>query len=126
MAESKSEHGEKKMTKYEAVRQAMLKLGMDTGRTELKEYIEEKFGLEMSLDHISTTKADLVRKGKLSGAGSGDRAATVEGENLPRKRGRPASTNTGIEFEELLALRNLVKRLGHEQVRQIIDNVIKE
>jgi hypothetical protein len=49
------------MTKREAVRRALADLGEDAPPTQLQGHIREKFGIEMTTDHISTEKG-AIRK----------------------------------------------------------------
>src|SRR5205823_5814646 len=64
-AESRGEPGQApkaKMTKLEAVRRALAELGDKAKRAEIKDFVKERFGIEMSADHISTSKGEVLRK----------------------------------------------------------------
>ena len=50
------------LTKIEAVRQALAKLGKNAKPLELQGYIKKEFGIEMTADHVSTSKGDILRK----------------------------------------------------------------
>ena len=46
------------VTKMDAVRKAMAKLGWDTGRAQIREYVKAHFGIDMTADHVSTCRAN--------------------------------------------------------------------
>jgi hypothetical protein len=50
------------VTKMDAVRKAMARLGWDTGRAQIRDYVKAHFGIEMTADHVSTCRADILRK----------------------------------------------------------------
>ena len=50
------------ISKMEAVRQAMGQLGFDATRTEIQRFVQERFGIAMNVDVISSYKADVARK----------------------------------------------------------------
>src|SRR5262245_6613015 len=52
------------MSKMEAVRQALSAMGGDATPSQMQPFIKQKFGIDMSTDHISTYKGDIRRKAK--------------------------------------------------------------
>src|SRR4051794_26487038 len=50
------------MTKVEAVRRAMARLGNDAKPLALQSFIKHEFKIDMTADHISTTKADILKR----------------------------------------------------------------
>ena len=52
------------VSKIDAVRQALEKLGQDAPRPELQEFIKKTFGYVMSTDHISNCKSELRRRAR--------------------------------------------------------------
>jgi hypothetical protein len=50
------------ITKMDAVRKAMAKLGWDTGRAQIRDYVKAHFGIDMTPDHVSTCRADILCK----------------------------------------------------------------
>src|SRR4051794_3603109 len=50
------------LTKKEALRRAMRIAGPDATPTELRQLIKKRFKIDMTNDHISTTKSDLRRE----------------------------------------------------------------
>src|SRR4051794_6063080 len=59
MSEKASSAG---MTKVEAVRRAMAKLGNDAKPLVLRDYIKKEFNINMTADHVSTTKGELLKR----------------------------------------------------------------
>jgi hypothetical protein len=51
-----------RLTKMEAVRQAIARLGWEAKPRQIHKHIRRRFGVEMTADHISTYKGDLARK----------------------------------------------------------------
>ena len=50
------------MTKAAAIQQALVALGKDAKPLQLQTYIKDKFALDISPNHISAAKTDIVRK----------------------------------------------------------------
>jgi hypothetical protein len=66
------------LTKIDAVRKAMSKLGLHAGRAPIRDYVKAQFGIEMTADHVSTCKADILRRKKA-------RAKSAAPKALPAK-----------------------------------------
>jgi hypothetical protein len=62
MADKKNHAQTAKITKNEAVRRALAALGRDAKLAALQAWIMQHFGHEMSTNHISTSKGDILRK----------------------------------------------------------------
>jgi hypothetical protein len=50
------------MTKAEAIRQAIAHLGKDAKPLELRAHIKNTFGIDITTDHISAVKTEIIRK----------------------------------------------------------------
>jgi hypothetical protein len=50
------------MTKMDAVRKAMAKLGRDARPVNIRDYVKSQFGIVMSADHASTCKGEILRR----------------------------------------------------------------
>jgi hypothetical protein len=63
MADEKT-NGEQpeKVTKNEAVRRALVALGRDAKRGAIRDFVKERFDLEMDLDHVSAARVAALRK----------------------------------------------------------------
>jgi hypothetical protein len=55
------------ISKQEAVRRALAHFGNDAKPVEMQPWIKGEFGIEMSTDHISTAKGEILRKAGLGG-----------------------------------------------------------
>jgi hypothetical protein len=106
------------ITKIEAVRQALGKLGKDASRPEIQKFIKNNFRLDITPDHISNCKAELrKRKGPAKKAVSQQPAAQ---KHEPKK---PASgpKADGISLTDIDTVKDLVERVGAGSLRKLID-----
>ena len=108
------------MTKQDAVRQALSELGKDAMPTQIKGFVKERFGLEMTTDHISTAKSDIRRRAGGKGKSVAQKPPQVQ-LPAPAKGGG----KSGIPLEDILYVKDLVGRLGAEPLRTLIDAFAK-
>jgi hypothetical protein len=87
------------------VQDAMEAIGNDAKPLAMQTHIKSKFGTELPANIISNYKSQIKRKNG-SGVGSG--------------RGRKA----GLQVEDFETIRNLVRRLGADQVKRIVAVVV--
>jgi hypothetical protein len=81
------------------VQDAMDAIGSDAKPLAMQTHIKSKFGTELPANIISNYKSQIKKK---NGGGTG--------------RGRKA----GLQVEDFETIRNLVRRLGAEQVKRIV------
>jgi hypothetical protein len=106
------------ITKIEAVKQALGKLGEAASRPNIQKFVKDHYGLQMTLDHISNCKGELrKRKGPAKTAVSQQPAAQKQ---EPKK---PASgpKADGISLEDIDTVKDLVERVGAGSLRKLID-----
>ena len=127
------------VTKMEAVRRALAKLGLDAKRGAIQTFVKEQFGVEMSLDHVSNYKSELTKK-----AGKGKAKAkprmTAETKPAPEAAAAPRETapeppatkkpaaggkSGGIPLGDILTVKELVGRLGAGPLHTLIDAFAK-
>ena len=114
------------ITKMEAVRQALGKLGKDASRPEIQKFVKDTYGLQMTLDHISNCKGELrKKKGPAKTAASQQPAkAAVSQQPAAQKHEpkKPASGTKGhaIGLKDIDTVKDLVERVGAESLRQLI------
>ena len=127
------------ISKQEAVRRALKAMGRDATPTQMQPYIKDNFGIEMSTNHISTSKGILLHKkkaGKEKGAKmpAAPEAAATEGEAKEKAgrealvRPKPASAGrkeAGISLDDILRIKGLVGRFGPGQLHTLIDAFAK-
>jgi hypothetical protein len=89
------------LNKMDAVRQAIAKLGRDAGRGPILEFVKTQFGMEMTPDHVSTCRAEVLRqqaaKAKSGGAkapAAKPLAATSSVAKAPVAKPTPAKTTS--------------------------------
>jgi hypothetical protein len=119
------------ITKMEAVRRALDHFGRDAKPAQMKGWIKDNFGVEMTADHISTAKGDILRK-KKAGKGTGAKrpaaqgAAAREGAGdqkvvVPQKPAPVGGKEAGIPLDDILYVKGLVGRFGPDQLHTLID-----
>jgi hypothetical protein len=123
------------ITKQEAVRRALKAMGRAATPSQMQPYIKEKFNIEMSTDHISTSKGIILHPKKKGGKGAkkpaAQGAAATEGaakEGVGRKvvvQHKPAAPRggkeAGIPLDDILYVKGLVGRFGPDQLHTLID-----
>lgn len=85
------------------VRSAMEDIGNDAKPLAMQAHIKSKFGTELPANIISNYKSQIKRKAGVSGLGRGRRG--------------------GLQVEDFETIRNLVERLGADQVRRMVEVV---
>jgi hypothetical protein len=112
-----------KITKQEAVRRALAHFGRDGKPAEMQGWIKQQFGIDMSTDHISTAKGEILRKagGKAKKAAP-KKAAPVQPAAASTSPAKPSGGKAGgIPLEDILAVKELVVRLGARPLHTLID-----
>jgi hypothetical protein len=99
--------GEKGLSQMGMVRESLKELGGNPKPQEIQEHIKTKYNREIPTQIISNYKSVLRRKG--GGVGNG------------RRRGRPPRVATGLRVEHFEAVRQLVRQLGADQVKRLVD-----
>jgi hypothetical protein len=121
-----------KITKQEAVRRALKELGNDAKPAQMRGWIRDTLGIEMTADHISTSKGAILRKQAGKGKSSAKRAAAKKvgpkkkAAPGPEAQPRPAPANgqgkeVGIPLVDILYVKQLVGRFGPQQLHTLID-----
>lgn len=131
------------VSKMEAVRRAMAKLGNDAGRKEIHDLIKKDFGIVMSIDHVSTYRGDIRRK---AAANAKAAAAANQGVPTPAKSApvKPAVAATarsaavkpstaskaatgdgkvseGISLKDIQAAKDLLRRIPVDELKTLLD-----
>jgi hypothetical protein len=104
VARPKSEGGEKKPSQMGMVRVALQEMGGDPKPLEMQSHIKSKFNVELPPNIISNYKSQIKRKNGTAGPGRGRRA--------------------GLQVEDFETIRGLVRRLGAEQVKRLVEVVV--
>src|SRR5207253_1876616 len=110
---------------------------------EMQSFIKDRFGVEMSTNHISTSRGEILRK---EAAGKAKTATTTipaakkpaASKRAPKKPAGPSpqaqqaaarsnafpkgsKASHGISLDDIQAVKGLVGRVGAEQLRSLID-----
>jgi hypothetical protein len=144
------------ISKMEAVRKAIAKLGRGAGRAQIRDYVKSHFGVEITADHVSTCRADVLRqlasKAKSAGAKAPPAKPTPATSATPKApavrtvpaKAAPAAARTkpapavaaapshgakngsakaavGISLGDILAVKELVARVGSSPLKTLID-----
>lgn len=108
MARAKADAGDdKKPNQTEMVKAALQELGAGAKPRAIQEYVKSTFNKELSTSLISNYKSVMKKK-------SGD----------GRRRGRPVAAGSGaggIRVDDLETVRGLVRRLGADNVRRLVE-----
>jgi hypothetical protein len=120
------------LSKMEGVRRALSELGKDAKPARIQGFVKERFGIEMSTDVVSTYKGDIARKAAKAAVTKSpvtQPVATMVQTNqvAPTTSGKPAAVHrtngeaAGIGLTDILAVKDLVTRVGANNLRTLID-----
>ncbi len=114
-----------KISKQEAVRRALAHFGRDAKPGQMRPWIKEQFGIDMGADHISTAKGSILKaagKGKSKAKASTAKTASPA---VPARKDAPAPATSGraagIPLHDILSVKELVARVGRDQLHTLID-----
>jgi hypothetical protein len=131
-AQANAKPPEPPISKLEAVRRTMKKLGDSATPSEMKPYIKAKFGHDMTTDHISTSKGDILRKARQAAEAA---QLTASGRKPAAAAAAPSSAKTAaaptsakaadgaILLEDVLIAKDLLDRVGVDNLRTLIDGL---
>ena len=120
------------ITKVEAVRQALAELGPGAKPTQIQGHVKDKFGIEMSKDHISVTKRSLLKKAagtkKATAGKAGAKktpaqasAARQAGPAVPLQATALRRKSPSIGLDDIEAVKGLLERVGAVSLHKLID-----
>ena len=128
------------INKMDAVRQAMAKLGNSATRTEIQKFVKDSTGVEMNLDVVSSYKSFIAKDSKKSAATTPEaKPVAQQPVAAPKKRRKkrkskkaapqpqaavttaPSSKATGIALSDIETVKELVKRVGVNNLKGLID-----
>jgi len=105
-----SAENEGKLTQREMVKRALKELGYDAKTQAIHEHIRDRFKRTLTNNIISSYKSNLRREAGVAKGRGG------------RPPGRAASAhNAALDVRDVLAIKELVGRLGANRVRELID-----
>ncbi len=115
------------LTKKEAVRRALAKLGPQAKPAELQAHIKKAFGIEMTTDHVSTCKGDILRKegAPVSVGLTAAKKPAAAKPAAPKSAAAKAAMPSGISLSDVRTTKELVERYGAAALRTLIDLLAK-
>lgn len=99
--------GDKKVSQRAMVQAALDSCGWDAKPTEMQGFIKDQFSKELAPNIISNYKSQIKREGNTRGSGR------------PRK-----TAAAGLQIEDFQMVSTLVKKLGADKVKLLINAVI--
>jgi hypothetical protein len=106
------------ITRKEAVRQALAALSKDATRADIQKFIKDKYGFEMTLDHISNCKGEILKeKGHTKPAVASQPPAT---KGTPPKAAS-AGRGGAISLRDIETVKDLVEGVGAVDLKKLID-----
>jgi len=126
------------ITKLEAVRRALTKLGNTTTPTIIQGYVKKHYGIEMSKDHISNAKGQVLgRRAARKPAPAQPAVAQPAAPKVKAKKSAPGpqgmsvaaappASSKSISGKDIETVEELVRRVGADLLRKVIDLVAKK
>jgi hypothetical protein len=106
------------ITRKEAVRQALAALPKDATRADIQKIIKDKYGFEMTLDHISSCKSELQKE-------KAHKKSAVASQLPATKEAPPKTTSAArggaISLRDIETVKDLVERVGAVDLKKLID-----
>ena len=103
-----------KMSKMDAVRQAISVLGKDASPIKIQEFVKSKFKMDMTTAHVSNYKTTVLReKGKKTVAAHASAPAPV-------KPAPALAKGSAVSLSDLAAVKGLVGRVGEDDLKSLI------
>ena len=103
--------------RLETVRRALDELGQDAMPRDIQQHVQERYGMAMTPEHVSTYKSSLLRKRK------GRRGRKPKKEGAPAPAPSAARGEATITLRDLRALKELADRLGGAKLRELAELV---
>ena len=107
-------------TKMDMVRDALAHFGKKAKPAQMKPYIKDTFGVEMSTDHISTYKGSILRK-KDGGKKPGPRPKGAQPAAADAAHRGPGRRPSAVSYRDLNTVKDLLGRVGARELRSLID-----
>jgi hypothetical protein len=109
-------------------------LGDEAHRKAIQDFIQDQFGIQMSVDHVSAAKAEVLRKARegtadkalAAGPAVGSRAQRLPlaSAPIPESGLRPTPSpdeHQVVLLEDIATVKELLQRVGPEQLRALIE-----
>jgi hypothetical protein len=105
------------ISKMDAVRKAIRELGKDAMPGKIQEFVKDKFGLEMTMAHVSNYKSVISKKKKKGKKAAALAPAASASAPAPMK---PAPAVAKLTLSDIEAVKKLVGRVGEENLKSLV------
>jgi hypothetical protein len=100
--------------------------GKDGKPAQMQGWIKEQFGIEMTTDHISTAKGTILsKKGRKAKKAAPKPQVQLAAASTSPAKASGGGKAGGIPLEDILAVKELVGRLGARPLHTLIDAFAK-
>jgi hypothetical protein len=106
----------------------MAELGKDASRGDIQSFVRERFGHEMTLDHISNCKGELAKKAggkkppKKKKAKAPPATTTLAPATAPKPAAaKQAGNSETVLLDDVLALKAIIERMGPQRLRTLTE-----
>jgi hypothetical protein len=107
------------ITKQEAVRRVMAEFGPDTPAADIRKHVKEKFGFDMTMDHV------YVARGNIRRALAGKKGGRAKKATAAAPAGGTSTGSTKVSLEDLHTLQKLIQRVGAHQLTDLVGMLAK-
>src|SRR5262245_38274859 len=109
------------ISKQQAVELALKEKGWDAKPVDLKPFIKERYGLEMTAEHITTCKSKARQKAPAKKKPAPKAAVQPAPKEPAKATPRADGRSGGFSLEDLQAVKGLIGRIGAGPLRQLVD-----
>jgi hypothetical protein len=133
MAASKADKPQEKIKKQRAVELIVEEQGWDVPAAQIRDLVQSRYGLDMSIDHVQAARGKLRKKQAGNAKPPARKKKTRKGK--PRAAASPRSEQpvasagprkeAGVPLHDILYIKELVGRFGAEPMHTFIDAFAK-
>jgi hypothetical protein len=115
------------MTKVDGVRQTLAELGNHALPLQIQDHLKRRYGINMTVAHISNCKSEILRKKKGKRKPGRKAAPTMPAETQLATPPAPVSIKGAADFslQDLQATKALLGKVGVDRLRRLIDLLAK-
>lgn len=116
-------------SKIDAVRQAWAALGKDAKAMQIKDEVQQRFGITMTVDHVYNCMSEIRRQNKKKRGPTKNQAkqpvaatASAGTQAQPAAASKQtAAKSSGVEIDDIATAKQLVARIGAGRLKSLID-----
>jgi hypothetical protein len=103
-------------------------LGNEAKPLQIREHIKKRYHIEMSLDHISTVKGEILRETGQAKPAAGKPTVPqrpIRKEDSAKGAKAPGEREQGINLKDIETVKDLVERVGAASLKKLIDVIAR-